>query len=66
MKKQRADGASAVYIRAVVKKTGQEVLVTDGPYVLGIITFYCPYHYDSDGHRYHDNQLTFLDQRLQQ
>lgn len=53
-------------IQAVVMETGQTVYVTDAPYVLGILRVYCPYHYDAEGQCYHDDQLNFTEERLQQ
>lgn len=52
-------------IEAVVKKTGKKVLVTDAPYFLGILRLYNPTHEDEYGEEYNDNDLIFLEPRLQ-
>lgn len=52
-------------IHALVRSTGERVYVTDAPYVLGIFRFYNPTHEDETGREYNDNDLIFLEPRLQ-
>jgi hypothetical protein len=59
-------GIDKQLIAARVKKTGQQVMVDDRHGQIGLLVFYNPWHYDEAGDRwYHDEELDFIDQRLQ-
>lgn len=49
-------------IKARVKETGQTVMVDDMP----VDGQYNMWHYDKDRHHYHDDELEFLQPRLQE
>ena len=52
-------------VQALVRTTGEKIYVKDAPYVLGIIRYYNPTHEDEEGREYHDDELIFLEPRLQ-
>ena len=45
--------------------TGQEVQVDDHPMWFGFVKFYNMWHTDRDGNVWHDDELEFLEERLQ-
>jgi hypothetical protein len=45
--------------------TGQEVQVDDHPMWFGFVKFYNMWHTDLDGNVWHDDELEFLEERLQ-
>ncbi len=52
-------------IKARVIATGQIVEVDDHPFWFGFVKMYNPYHVSTDGTEYWDEELEFLEPRLQ-
>lgn len=59
------DGHSVQYIKARLVKSGRTVEVDDLRQQIGILRCYNPWHYDREGNLYHDNDLLFMEPRLQ-
>lgn len=56
---------SAATIKARVIGTGAIVLVDDAPISFGLLRFYNMWHNDTEGRVWHDDDLEFLEERLQ-
>lgn len=54
------------FIKARVIETGEVIEVDDCPVHLGICKCYNMWHFDIEGNVYHDDDLEFIDERLQQ
>lgn len=54
------------FIKARVIATGQIIEVDDCPIWFGFFKCYNMWHNDRDGKVYHDDELVFVDKRLQQ
>lgn len=52
-------------IKARVISTGAIVHVDDAPIGFGLVRFYNMWHNDTDGGVWHDDELEFLEKRLQ-
>ena len=53
-------------VSAIVRSSGQPVLVDDIPCRIGLLVTYNPWHYDQEHDAwYHDDDLFFLGRRLQ-
>ena len=57
--------AFSKYIAAKVILTGEIIQVDDVPVAFGFFRCYCPWHCTEDGTVYHDDELEFLEERLQ-
>ena len=56
---------SATTIKARVLSTGAIVHVDDAPLSFGLVRFYNMWHNDTEGRVWHDDELEFLEARLQ-
>lgn len=54
------------FIKARVIATGEVIEVDDCPVWLGFSNCYNMWHFDNEGNVYHDDELEFIDERLQQ
>ena len=53
-------------VSAIVRSSGQPVMVDDSPCRIGLLITYNPWHYDQENDAwYHDDDLFFLGRRLQ-
>ena len=57
--------ATDIYIKAMVLATGNVIRVDDMPVSFGFFKCYCPWHNSEDGDIFHDDELEFLEPRLQ-
>ena len=62
---QQTGNISAPTIRAIVCATGKEVQVDDTPLQFGAFRCYNMWHNDTEGNVWHDDELEFLETRLQ-
>jgi len=56
---------SAVTIKARVISTGEVISVDDAPLSFGLLRIYNMWHNDTEGRVWHDDELEFLEERLQ-
>ena len=54
------------FIKARVIATGEVIEVDDCPVWLGFFKCYCMWHFDREGNIFNDDELEFIDERLQQ
>lgn len=53
-------------IKAIVIETGEEVMVDDHAICMFGICYYNMWHSTDDGRTYHDDELEFVEKRLQE